>query len=62
MKKQATKKAKVTYQAIEKNIYKTGRSYRVRVGAVSEYCSTLLEARKAKKFWKNFGKTNESVY
>lgn len=40
------------YRRIEKNIYKTGKSYRTRVGDRSTYSDTLKEARWYKKMFK----------
>ncbi len=41
------------YTYVEKNIYKTGGSYRVRVGNFSEYTFSMSEARRAKKYYRN---------
>ncbi len=57
MKKQKQKSAKTDYNYVEKNIYKTGTSYRVRVSGQSTNCRTLTEARKFKRFLK----TNATV-
>jgi len=46
MKKSATKKGSTSYQAVEKNIYKVGKSFRVRVNGRSEYCPNITQARK----------------
>lgn len=54
-----------TYQSVEKNIYKVGKSFRVRVNGFSEYCPNITQARKARKWLKNLAemkKLNESVY
>lgn len=51
MKKQ-TKKSKSNYTYIEKNIYKDGKSYRVRVSGQSANCHTLTEARSFRRFLK----------
>jgi DNA-binding XRE family transcriptional regulator len=48
-----------TYQAIEKNIYKVGKSYRVRVNGLSQYCPTITQARKVRKTLKTL---TEPVY
>jgi hypothetical protein len=39
---------KSSYTWVEKNIYKTGKSYRVRVGEFSAYAPTRQKARKAR--------------
>lgn len=64
MKSKATKQAKVTYQAIEKNIYKVGKSFRVRANGFSGYYPNITQARKARKTYKKFKQewTNESSY
>lgn len=54
-KKKTTKSVKANpgYTFIESNIYKTGKSYRVRVGSRSEYATSLTKARQAKKLMKS---------
>jgi hypothetical protein len=54
MKKQVknSQKRKTDYTPVEKNIYKTGNRYRVRVGRDSINASTLKEARQYKKILK----------
>lgn len=62
MKKQmenAVKKSDYTY--IEKNIYKAGKTYRVRVGNRSEYAPNITQARKLKKLFKS-PKVNTSIF
>lgn len=49
MTKSTPKKQMTNYQAIEKNIYRTGNRYRVRVGEYSAYTTTLKQARIQKK-------------
>jgi hypothetical protein len=51
--KRTSKTSKSDYVYVEKNIYKTGKSYRVRVGRRSEYAPTLKLARATKKIMKN---------
>lgn len=43
---------KPTYEYKEKNIYKAGKSYRIRVAGQSTYRSTLSAARKARTYMK----------
>lgn len=50
-----------SYQSIEKNIYKVGKSYRVRVNGHSIYTSNLTKARKVRKMLKD-NSVNEFVY
>lgn len=53
MKNQKTKnQTKTDYVYVEKNIYKTGDRYRVRVGHYSSYAESLRKAREAKKLFK----------
>lgn len=40
------------YQYKEKNIYKTGSRYRIRVAGMSCYADTLKEARTVRKYMK----------
>lgn len=58
MKSKGSKKIS-DYNYIEKNIYRTGNSYRVRVGNYSIYTDTLISARKSKKRFKQY-MANES--
>jgi hypothetical protein len=40
------------YEYVEKNIYKRGRSYRIRVGDRNEYASTIKGARRIRTYLK----------
>ena len=60
MKKQLENSKKEDYTYIEKNIYKTGKSYRVRVGKYSENGTSLTQARKIRKRLKEFSKSSWS--
>ncbi len=46
------KQPKTSYKYIEKNIYKTGDSYRVRVGGFSHNTPNLKIARKVRSLFK----------
>ena len=52
MPKNKANKTMTNYTPVERNIYKTGNRYRVRVGDFSAYCPTLKEARIQKKLFK----------
>jgi len=43
-------KSLANYKWVEKNIYKTGNRYRVRVAGMSNYAPTLTQARKMRKY------------
>jgi hypothetical protein len=43
---------KTTYEYKEKNIYKAGKTYRVRVAGMSNYAPTLRQARIVRKYMK----------
>jgi len=49
MKRTMNNRNKTNYTPVERNIYKTGNRYRVRVGDHSMYCTSLTEARRQKK-------------
>jgi hypothetical protein len=51
--KKVTETKKRDYIYVEKNIYKTGTRYRVRVAGISVYEKTLNKARKLRKELKN---------
>ena len=50
------------YQKIEKYIYKSGKSYRVRVGKQSFNTNNKAVARKQKKFWVELRKTEPQIF
>lgn len=52
-----TTEKKTSYKRIETNIYKTGKSYRVRVGHNTANTPTLKQARSLKKMWKTAPKS-----
>lgn len=61
MKSKGNKKVS-DYSYVEKNIYKTGNSYRVRVGHFSVYTDTLTSAKKSKKRFHQYMSSEAKVY
>ena len=57
--KMAENKSKPLYRYVEKNIYKTGSVYRVRVKGFSCYTYTLNKARAVRKFINDADKQGE---
>lgn len=51
-KKMPKNAVKPTYEYKEKNIYKTGNQYRIRVAGMSNYAPTLKQARTVRKYMK----------
>ena len=59
MKKQTDNTSKQSYDYVEKNIYKTGSRYRIRVGTFSAYEPTREKARKRRALLKYSNKSTK---
>lgn len=50
--KKTSSKVETNYTRVTNNVYKTGSSYRVRVGKLSMYCTSKTAAIKQRNIWK----------